>query len=138
MVAALTPEQIDEMLYSQVIGRIGCQADGHVYVVPVTYAYEGEFIYGFTQEGKKVQIMRQNPNICFEIDRFENMLNWRSVIMQGIYEELLAEDRTKALQILRNRIMPFLKDLNLSEGTDDQSVVYRIKILRRSGRFEKN
>jgi hypothetical protein len=138
MVEEFSPEQIEEMLHSEVIGRIGCYADGKVYVVPITYAYQSDFIYGFTQEGKKVAMMRKNPEVCFEIDRFENLHNWRSVIIQGVYEELAGDERSKALQVMKNRIMPFLIDQNFGEGTENQSVIYRIKITKKSGRFESN
>ena len=62
------------------MGRIGCYADNEIYVVPITYAYQDGFIYAHSKEGKKVQMMRQNPKVCFQVDAMENMTNWRSVI----------------------------------------------------------
>ncbi len=53
MLGKLRDSQIDTLLISQIIGRLGCRADNHTYVVPVTYAYDGEYVYGHTQEGKK-------------------------------------------------------------------------------------
>jgi nitroimidazol reductase NimA-like FMN-containing flavoprotein (pyridoxamine 5'-phosphate oxidase superfamily) len=75
MLGKLNEEQMDYLLSSQVTGRLGCYADGRVYVVPVTYVYDGEFIYGHTREGLKVEIMRKNPSVCFEVDAIQNMAN---------------------------------------------------------------
>ena len=41
MLGELNRSQIDEILESQAVGRIGCHAGGKTYVVPVTYVYEG-------------------------------------------------------------------------------------------------
>ena len=40
MLGTLSSEQIEQVLRSEVIGRIGCHASGKTYVVPITYAYE--------------------------------------------------------------------------------------------------
>jgi hypothetical protein len=51
MLGKLNAEQMDHVLRSQVVGRIGCYADDTVYVVPITYLYDGQHIYGHTREG---------------------------------------------------------------------------------------
>ena len=62
-------EEIETMLSSQLIGkRIGCNSNNTTYVVPISYAYDGEFIYSLTREGMKINIMRQNPNVCFKVE----------------------------------------------------------------------
>ena len=81
MLGALYKPQIDHVLHSQVVGRIGCYADGKLYVVPITYAYDGKYIYAHSKDGMKIKMMRKNPHVCFEVDVMENMANWRSVIV---------------------------------------------------------
>jgi len=41
MLGVLSDEQIDQVLRSEVVGRIGCHDAGRPYVVPITYAYDG-------------------------------------------------------------------------------------------------
>jgi len=138
MVAILTESEIDAFIYSQVIGRIGCYADGKVYVTPITYAYDGEFIYGYTREGKKIKMMRKNPQVCFEIDLMFNMFDWKSVIIEGVYEELTLENRGEALESLTNRIMPFLQiDTRHPKIYAKDTIAYRIKIIKKTGRAGK-
>jgi uncharacterized protein len=109
MLGQLTDKQIDHVLYSQIIGRIGCYSEGEMYIVPLTYVYDKGYIYAHSKEGLKVQMMRNNPNVCFQVDSMENMTNWRSVILWGEYEELTTEKDQKAgMKIMVDRLTPFL------------------------------
>lgn len=69
MLGELNTEQIELLLKSEVIGRIGCCADNKVYVVPVTYAYDGTHVYAHSKEGMKIRMMRKSPEVCFEVDQ---------------------------------------------------------------------
>jgi nitroimidazol reductase NimA-like FMN-containing flavoprotein (pyridoxamine 5'-phosphate oxidase superfamily) len=42
MLGELTPEQINAVLFSEVVGRIGCHSEGRTYVVPITYVFDGD------------------------------------------------------------------------------------------------
>ncbi|HPH47800.1 MAG TPA: pyridoxamine 5'-phosphate oxidase family protein, partial [Chryseolinea sp.] len=88
MIGTLNKLQIDFLLRSELLGRIGCSADGITYVIPITYVYDGKYILAHTREGTKIEMMRKNANVCFEVDRIQDMANWQSVIIQGKYEEL--------------------------------------------------
>lgn len=101
----LDKSQIDDFLKSQLIGRLGCSDGNKVYVVPITYAYNNGYIYGHTKDGLKIQMMRKNPNVCFEIDWMKDMSNWKSVIVYGTFEELKGEDANNGLEILMKSIM---------------------------------
>lgn len=68
MLGQLTGEQIEHVLQSQITGRIGCCAGDDMYVVPVTYVYHQGHIYAHSKEGRKIQIMRRNPKVCFQVD----------------------------------------------------------------------
>lgn len=41
MLGELNSDQIERILGSEVVGRIGCHDAGRPYVVPVTYVYDG-------------------------------------------------------------------------------------------------
>jgi hypothetical protein len=148
MTGTLSEDQIRHLLYTQLIGRIGCCADGQMYVVPVTYAYHDNYIYAHSREGQKVGLMRKNTAVCFQVDAIENMRNWRSVIVWGEYEELTSwPERDTGMKILRERLMPFATGETVRPHRlqhppeiiekERKAVVYRIKIQKASGRFEK-
>lgn len=148
MLGKLNDEQMDYLLRSEVIGRLGCYADGKVYIVPITYVYNGEYIYGHTKEGLKISMLRQNPSVCFEVDAIRDMANWQSVIVQGTFEELTGDEGQQALRSLINRVTPLMVSetsgtshgLNIhrmASSAGAVEVTYRIKILEKSGRYEK-
>jgi nitroimidazol reductase NimA-like FMN-containing flavoprotein (pyridoxamine 5'-phosphate oxidase superfamily) len=149
MIGTLTNEQIEHILRGGLIGRIGCCDGNSVYVVPVTYVFDGEHIYAHSREGLKIQIMRANPVVCFEVDSIETMTNWRCVIVHGEFQELkTAEEQERGLKILKDRLAPYLLSETLRPRgfdyapakveKDRKPVIYRIQISRMSGRYEKN
>ena len=149
MLGTLTNEQIDYVLQTEVVGRIGCYDGNEVYVVPVTYVYHDGYIYAHSKEGRKVKAMRKNPDVCFQVDAIDNMANWRSVIAWGRYEELVGDKaQNEGMKILVDRLTPLLTSETvrptlgpshppevLEKGF--KAVAYRIKITRSTGRFEK-
>jgi nitroimidazol reductase NimA-like FMN-containing flavoprotein (pyridoxamine 5'-phosphate oxidase superfamily) len=109
MIGELSKKEIDQLLKRQFVGRIGCHTDGLTYVVPVSYTYDGTFIYVHTFSGMKVDMMRKNPKVCFQVDDTKHLANWQSVISWGEFEELTkTEDKKEALQKLQARVLPIL------------------------------
>ncbi|TSA85467.1 hypothetical protein FNU79_09730 [Deinococcus detaillensis] len=150
MIGTLNGPQIERLLHSEMIGRIGCHAQGRTYVVPVTYVYEDGVIYGHTREGQKVQMMRENPEVCFEVDHLDGLSNWQSVICQGHFEELAGEDAAHAMQRLLDRLMPVVVNESshphgsLAAGSTSGhgapgtgAVRYGIRVAEMTGRYEK-
>ena len=131
------------------VGRLGCHADGITYVLPVSYAYDGAYVYAHTTEGMKINMMRKNARVCFQTDNLNDLSNWQSVILWGEFEELTGEpEKTEALQKLIERKLPLISSetMHLAErwpfqGTDDLSkisgIVFRIRVTEKTGRFEK-
>jgi nitroimidazol reductase NimA-like FMN-containing flavoprotein (pyridoxamine 5'-phosphate oxidase superfamily) len=148
MLGKLTELQIDNLLLSQAVGRIGCCKSNKPYIVPVTYVYDGKYIIGQTTEGLKLDIMRKNPQVCFEVDVMTDMTNWQSVVVWGTFEELHGNEEEKEREYLFNRVMHLMTSQTIhtheheviSEVENDnrvKPVMYRIRIKEKTGRFEK-
>jgi uncharacterized protein len=149
MFGNLDNKEIEVLLKRQVVGRIGCHAKGLTYIVPVSYAYDGHYIYVYTLEGMKVDIMRNNPKVCFEVDDISCLMNWQSVIVWGEFEELTDDkSRRKALKKLNERILPVISSetmhlsplwpFEIEERENMPGVVFRIRLTKKTGRFEKS
>ena len=145
MLGDLNNDRIESILASQVLGRLGCTDGKQAYVFPLTYAYDGEYIYGQTNEGTKLKILRQNQNVCFEVDVVTDLRNWESVI---VYEELSDNTASSARDMLLNQVFPLMTTSTIhvheheantiiEESNRVKDVMYRIKIQRTTGRFEK-
>ncbi len=102
----LAETEVDELLRSAQVGRLGCHAGGDTYVVPISYAFDGERVYAHSYEGRKLHMMRNNPEVCFEVDRYEDVANWRSVIAWGRFEELAGEEAERALRFIVEHLGP--------------------------------
>ncbi len=149
MLGTLTNDQVDYILHSLVIGRIGCIQNDKMYIVPVSFAFKDGYIYTQSKEGMKINIMRQNPHVCFQADEIENMTNWRSVLIWGEFEELKSDpEQREGIKLLSDKLAPFITSetvrTNHQMGNPPhmvekgmKTVVYRIKIQEKSGRFEK-
>ena len=144
MIRALAHEEIERVLRAEVVGRIGCHANGRTYVVPVCYAYEAGAIYAHSGLGLKIEMMRQNPSVCFEVDHVEDLANWDSAICWGRYEELSRADAEHGLELIRSRIlerMPRTFDHGMLAGEaadgDGAAVVFRLNLTELTGREER-
>ncbi|MES2374252.1 MAG: pyridoxamine 5'-phosphate oxidase family protein [Bacteroidota bacterium] len=147
MLGELTNQEIQNILLSQVLGRLACCNGKQPYVVPVTYTYDSDYIYGQTNEGTKLSILRKNPNVCFEVDVMTDMKNWQSVIVTGKFEEVKGAEAKIAREILFGRIFSLMTSDTIHKHEHEvvteldkpapKFVMYRIKINGISGRFEK-
>jgi nitroimidazol reductase NimA-like FMN-containing flavoprotein (pyridoxamine 5'-phosphate oxidase superfamily) len=150
MLGQLDEVEIEELLASQKIGRLGCHSQGRTYVVPIAYAYEDGAIVAHSTEGLKLQMMRDNPYVCFEIDAMDDISNWRSVVAWGRFEELHGATADRAMAQLIARLAPLgaspasthsPKDLKHQYRAQTQglaTVVYRIVLTEKTGRFERS
>ena len=149
MFGKLNNQEIEDLISQQIVGRIGCHADDITYVVPVSYGYDGNYVYGHTFEGMKMNMMRKNPKLCFQVDNTKNMANWKSVVCWGEFEELKEEkDCREALRVLSLRLLPIISSQTThispewpfdSGNTDGiKGIFFRIKLVEKTGRFEKS
>jgi nitroimidazol reductase NimA-like FMN-containing flavoprotein (pyridoxamine 5'-phosphate oxidase superfamily) len=149
MLSKLDKNQIEDVLKSQIVGRIGCHADGVTYVVPISYAYDGADVYARTDEGMKLSMMRKNPRVCFQVDTFSSMANWKSVIIMGEFKEITDEaERHEALEKLAARRFPVISSETVQQFSryrlrpqsldEIEGIVFRITPYEKSGRYEDN
>jgi uncharacterized protein len=139
MLGELTAGEIEQVLRRQQFGRLGVAGDGRVYIFPISYGYDGAFIYAVSQLGLKVQLMRKNPEVCFEVEEIESPARWRTVMAHGTFEELWDEaERDHAFAQIADQ--GTLAPLSLAPYTGHMEtlVVYRIRIAEKTGRFEQD
>ena len=148
MMGQLNNNEIETLLRESVLGRIGCYDGKFTYVVPISYAYDGKYIYCHTGEGRKIDILRKNPMACFEVEHIPDLANWQTVIAQGVFEELTDPAlRMDALQKLNDRRLPAITSQTtiltdewpftsetLSQIT---GITFRILLTEKTGRFEE-
>lgn len=148
MLGELNEQQIENLLKQQVTGRIACADDRIPYIVPVNYVYDGKKVICHSGPGKKIQMMRKNPVVCFQVDDVVNVFHWQSVVAWGRFEQITEmTEKEQAMQALTKRIMAFsTNDTNhpshgLTEkeedvGTKTDLILFKIVLIKKTGRFE--
>lgn len=140
MLGELTRNEVEDLLHEGLIGRVGCHAYGKTYVVPITYAYDGKYVYAHTGEGMKLHMMRSNPHVCFEVDLMDDLANWRSVVAWGTFEELHGDQARAAMDVLLEQVAPRIDGPPGASAHPTSSttpaVLYRILLEEKTGRYE--
>jgi len=143
----MTTAEIENVLQSQSICRLTCNDIKFPYIIPISYFYDGKYIYCQSQQGKKIELMQKNPNVTVLVDIIGSMNNYKSVIVNGEYQELKGLEADAARELLFEQIFSLMTTTRIhhfehqeSGKTDDSErikiIMFRIKILNTSGRKE--
>jgi nitroimidazol reductase NimA-like FMN-containing flavoprotein (pyridoxamine 5'-phosphate oxidase superfamily) len=135
MIGTLTNEEINQMLRRHHVGRLGCSANDRPYIVPINYVFESNAVYGYSVPGRKISVMREQPLVSFEVDEIDGPSNWRSVIAEGVYEELT--DKTSVCQAQRLLANGFGTLVPRGLDASPPIILFRIRLTELSGRFER-
>src|SRR5918999_5538931 len=106
IIRELPTEEIEALLRTAIVGRIACcghgaAGDGRPYLVPLAYGYDGESVYAHSGPGRKLDLMRAEPRVTFEVDEATASDRWRSVIAEGTFEEITDQlQRVAALEVI--------------------------------------
>jgi nitroimidazol reductase NimA-like FMN-containing flavoprotein (pyridoxamine 5'-phosphate oxidase superfamily) len=108
-------EEIEAILTDANVCRIAMVDEGCPYIVPMNYGYGNGCIYLHSApEGKKIDLLRKNPDVCFEIDTDVEIMKsdkacnfstrYRCIIGYGTIEFLqdIAEKETGMKVLLRH------------------------------------
>lgn len=80
----MSKQEAERMLSSALVGRLGLCAGDEPYVVPLAFCYmDGKIYTHGAKTGKRVDYVKRNPRVCFEVDEYDPDGFWRSVIVFG-------------------------------------------------------
>ncbi|MHB8138497.1 MAG: pyridoxamine 5'-phosphate oxidase family protein [Smithellaceae bacterium] len=109
------PKEINDILQAAPVCRIAMAAGGRPYLVPVNFAVSGGCLYFHSAvSGKKVDMIRENPSICFEVDIPGDLVSGETACSWGMkYKSVIgfgqayfiegAGEKKKALNILMKK-----------------------------------
>jgi len=129
----MTPKEIEQFLACARVGRIGISLDNGPYIVPVGYAYwDGKIIIHSCGKGLKMQAMRKNKNVCFEVDEtLSDASMFKSVISFGDVE--IIDDETQKISYLQKLMDKYRVPVSFEEymrrpGRDREKELKSVKI----------
>ena len=136
---------LQEILQGAVICRIAMMDGDRPYILPVNYGYsEGCLFIHSAPEGKKIDLLRKNRQVCFEVEdrpeviKGERACDWttryRSVVGYGEVEILTDEAgmRRGMEIIMAQHGAPDLIDFN--QRNLDRMVILKLRITSMTGK----
>lgn len=69
-------KEIISIIQKAKICRVGFSENNRPYIVPMNFGYKDHCLYFHcAKEGRKIDIIRKNENVCFEIDADHEIIN---------------------------------------------------------------
>ncbi len=97
----MNEQEVNDLLEEVGYGHLGCAEFNVPYVVPVNFVVEAGAIYLYTTEGKKAEIIENNPNVCLQVEDVKDNSDWRSVVVQGTAVKVTnPSERERAVALL--------------------------------------
>jgi len=136
--------EIERIIKKATYCRIGLVDDDEPYIIPICFGYEGNALYFHgALEGRKVELIKKNNKICFEIDTDVELtkaegpcnfaMRYRSVIGVGKACFLESdEEKSHGLGVIVGHYTE--GDFTFPKETLDKIVVVRIDIESITGR----
>ena len=139
MITKMSEEEARALLRAGRLGRLGCVAEGYPYVVPINYAFNGEFVFSHSLPGRKIDAMRAFPRVCLQVDEVQGETRWKSALAFGTFEELDdGAERGRAMGLLLS-LFPQLtpvESLMAGDANAPSPLAFRIRVERVTGLCE--
>lgn len=107
--------EYDRLVHEEYLCRIAFQGEGHPYIAPFLYVFDGRFMYFLsTRYGRKVQHFRRNPNVTVEVERYAPDMSYFSfVTIPGRLVEV--DDQAQARRV-REMFVAMISERSLSKN----------------------
>jgi len=137
-------DEIEEIIRKAICCRIGLVDNDEPYVVPVCFGYERSALYFHgALAGRKVELIRKNSKVCFEIDTDVEIVNvetpcdsvvkYRSVIGVGrAYILESDEEKSHGLNLIMRQYTK--GDFSFPKSELDKTLVVKVDIKSVTGK----
>lgn len=139
------------LLGDNYIGRLAYISGGAPHINPITYYHDAEekSILSYSSPGYKIEAMEKHGSVAFLVDDIRSVQQWRSVLVQGNFEELegstakkylhrFAEGVKRTIAQKEGEAPKFIKDFSSRLQEREIPIVYRIHITDMEGKFRED
>ncbi len=87
--------QIEDILKQARVCRLAMADDDFPYIVPLNFGYRDDVIYIHSaQQGRKIDLLKKNPNVCFEVDELSRLKKAKQACDWGVeYKSVIGTGR---------------------------------------------
>jgi nitroimidazol reductase NimA-like FMN-containing flavoprotein (pyridoxamine 5'-phosphate oxidase superfamily) len=142
-------DRIEQVIAKAQVCRLGLCKDNMPYIVPVSFGYDGEYIYFHTAaEGMKLDYIGAQNRVCFELEHDVRVtpdendpckwsFSFYSVIGFGTVEEIVALQRKLyALNLIMKHYSD--REWNFNDNLVEKVRLWRISIEQITGKQSKD
>jgi nitroimidazol reductase NimA-like FMN-containing flavoprotein (pyridoxamine 5'-phosphate oxidase superfamily) len=136
--------EIERIIQKALVCRVGLSDGDSPYMVPVCFGFKDDTLYFHSaQEGKKIEILRKNNKVCFEMDIDTTLIEGKKGCDWGIqYSSVIGfgtasfvediEEKKKALHVLLEHYSD--KSYEFPEPCLGQVAVIKIRVESMTGK----
>ena len=135
---------IEAIIRTSLVCRLGLSDENRPYIVPLCFGYQDRTLYFHgAKEGKKIDLLRKNPYVCFEFDlnsgvkEAENACKWgmsyQSVIGTG--KAILvdqSEEKKEALGIIMGQYSD--REFSFPDHLVEKTAIIKVEIEEMTGK----
>jgi len=86
------------------VGRLAYSLRDQVDIVPVHYVLDDEWLFGRTSPGPKLDKLRRNWWVAFQVDEVDGPFDWRSVVVKGGFYPLLPGEGPEQAELYEHAV----------------------------------
>ena len=98
-------DDLNEIICSAQVCRLGLSDENIPYIVPLSFGYKDKTLYFHSAaEGKKIEIIKRNPNVCFEFDQSIEVLEAEKPCSWGMkYQSVIGFGRASLIDDIHKK-----------------------------------
>jgi len=123
----LTIEEIHALLARNHVGRIAYSFRDRVDIRPIHYVYSDNWIFGRTSQSDKLDVLKHNQWVAFEVDEVKGPFDWESVVAHGSFYRLTDEDMPQNAE-LREEALKHVRAFAPSALRETDPVPFRTEL----------
>ena len=137
-IRALGRAECEAILERNHVGRLAFSLHDRVDIEPLHYVFDNGWLVGRTSYGAKLAILRHRPWVAFEVDETEDIFDWRSVVVHGVFDIVTADGPAREVEAWEHAIERLRELVPATAAPGDpvpfRTVIFRVTIDEVAGR----
>lgn len=133
-IEAMDDAEVRDFLDDQSLGVLGLPGDGEPYLIPLSFAFDGDsslfFTYLLGSESRKERLTDRAETASFLVYHAETMFDWHSVLLTGRFEKVPPSDWGGMADLLGEAWRP---EVFRTASTSRHIAIYEFEIVESSG-----
>ena len=120
-------DEIRTLLARNNVGRLAFSFHDRVDIRPIHYVFRDNWLYGRTSPGDKMETLRHNQWVAFEVDEVRGPFDWESVVAHGSFYHVTKEGSPQSLE-LRGEALDLIRTIAPNALRETDPVPFRTEL----------